>query len=143
VLCASADSLDRGPHVVRPVQQVPAGGFEHVSFDPPALVNALSVTVPVVFESVPPSEVTVAPYDAVSSPVLERLVRVKCRMDAPEDDDGPALLQRTAHAIASQRISRMNSDTDDVARFDAVHIDVSDGLIPKDGVAKLRWRRRC
>jgi hypothetical protein len=72
---------------------------------------------------------------------IERFVRVERRMDAAEDDRRAPRSRERADLVATQRISRVDADSDDIAGLDRPQIEGLERFIGKVWLPERR--RRC
>ena len=63
-------------------------------------------------------------------------------MNSAIDDERATRLYQTADLISAQSIPGVNSDAYYIARLHPIDIQMSDRLVPKDGIAEIRRRGR-
>ena len=93
--------MHRRPHIAILRKQVPARGFELVRLDASAFVDVLKRAAGVIHQGMSPREVAIAFDDGMRSAQVERFLRVQSRMNAAEDDAGPAFPQRPPQFVAA------------------------------------------
>jgi hypothetical protein len=89
-----------------------------------------------------PDQVAVAANHGVARPVREGFVWKQRGVNAPEHDPRAALSNGPADFVTAQRVACVDSDSDDVARLDAYHIEPVQCLIDDVGIAPVVSGRR-
>ena len=143
MLRASADSLDRTPHVFVGGQQIPSRLPEVFPVDPAALIDSLGRSLLTIGQHLSPNQIAVALDGYMRVSVLQNLFRVQRRVDASVNDPSPSFAGDTADFIAAQRVARVNADADYIARLHIIWIQVLQRFVAKYGIPIFRGRSRC
>ena len=142
VLGAPPHGLDRRPHVVLALQQVPARGFERAGVHLAGVVDALRFALGAILQDRAPGEVAIALDRRVGAAALVRLVRIERRVDAAVHDPRPPLARPPAERVADQGVAGVDADAHDVAGLDPADVERLEALVDQDRIAPLAGRRR-
>ena len=142
VLGAPPHGLDRRPHVVLALQQVPARGLERAGVHLAGVVDALRFALGAILQDRAPGEVAVALDRRVGAAALVRLVRIERRVDAAVHDPRPPLARPPAERVADQGVAGVDADAHDVAGLDPADVERLEALVDQDRIAPLAGRRR-
>jgi hypothetical protein len=107
-------------HVALPRHQVPPRRQELRGFDAAALVHCLWSLARAIRQHLCPHDISVSFNHGVGAAKLMRFVWVEGCVNASEHHLGAAVARHSANFVASERIRRVDTDADDIARLDAV-----------------------
>ena len=143
MLRAAAHRLHRAPHVTPLGQQIPAAGKERVAFDAAAVVLTTERAGDAVAQGLGPRALAVAGDDGVRAAELVRLFWKEGGVDATEHDVRADLPGRDADLVASESVTCVDADADDIPGRDDRGVEAFERLVDQQWRAERLWRRRC
>ena len=115
MLSAATHRLHGSPHVGVVGHQIPTRFLELARIDATAFVNLLQPTGRAIVKGVFPDYVAVTLDDSMRAATFERFLRIERWVDSAENNDGAQFIQLTPEGIATQGVTRVDSDADHIA----------------------------
>ena len=137
MLGASPHGLNRTPHVLVRLQQIPAGRLKLFRIHPAAFVNLASHSASNIAQRLAPRQVAVPFDDGMSVAQFENFLRIEASVNTTEHHVRAAFPGDAANFITAKRVPGVNADAHNVARMDARGIQLLQRFIANFGVAEF------
>src|SRR6185369_4048634 len=140
MLRTSTDSLYGGPHVSLAVDKVPARHSEIVGVNSSTVIKRSGIPCRAGGNYFRPDDITVALDDSGCPAKITSFFRVKRCVNSAVDDVGTGGLGHFPNFVSSQRVPRMDTDSDDVATLDGCGVQWLECLVDNVRIAILLRR---
>src|SRR5450432_3609759 len=140
MLAATANRLQRRPHVAIARHQVPAGRNKVAGLNLAAHVHWFWLAFAAVFERPRPGDVSVTFYHCVRAAEINGFLRIKSGVNSAENHIRSPFARDLANFVSAQSVGRMNANADRIARLNALRIHRKQRFVNQNRISKTSRR---
>jgi hypothetical protein len=141
MLGAAAQGLHRREHVTAARHQIPASSDKIGSINLPSFVNPSRSTSTAIRDDGGPHHITIAPDDGVCASLVVCFLRIQGGVNSAENHIRTPVARDPPDLIPAQRIRRVNTDPNDIARFYLSRIERNERFVNQEWGSEA-FRRR-